>query len=269
MPAAAGAAVPWFTVARASLGGQACPEVSLDEVNQNGPLGVTSADVNATSPFTCEDPFVNFAWDGFALADVDLLAGELHAVAFASSPGREADGSVIGTSGQAIFADTIRLHGAGPGQVGITLAVDGTMESTGMGVFFLSACFGTSTGEVDPSTTAVCETRDNYDQGNTLVGVPTASTDVALHFGGNQAVTSEPINLYASLLVQANDGWNGGTATMHFGNTAKLAIALPEGYTFTSDSGFLFADEPSATLQALAVCGAALVLSRRRASGAT
>ena len=261
---AASADVPLFTLARATLHGHGCPPVDLDDLVQNGALGVSYADVNATSPFTCEDPFVNFAWDGYALSDVDLLAGQLHAVAFASAAGRDATGSVVSASGQAMFEDTITLHGQGPGQLGITLAVDGTMSSTGMGVFFLSACFGTSTGDVDASSVAVCETRDNYTQGNTLVGTPTAATDVDLHLGGVLPLTSEPIHLYASLLVQANDGWQGGTATMNFGNTAQLAITVPEGYTFTSQSGMLLVDEPPATLQALAVCGAGLVVSRRR-----
>jgi hypothetical protein len=267
-PAATGA-VPAFTVARASLQGHGCPEVVLDDVVQNGPLGFSAADVNASSPFTCEEPFSNFAWEGYALADVDLLAGQLHAVAFATSPDRVATGSVIATSGQAIFADTILLHGEGPGQLGISLVVDGTMESTGMGVFVLSACFGTSTGDVDPATRADCETRDNYDQGNTLIGVPTAPTDVELQFGGFLPVTSEPINLYANLRVQVYDGWQGGTATMNFANTAQLAITLPEGYTYTSQSGLLLVDEPAATLQALAVCGAGLVASCRRRGRAT
>jgi hypothetical protein len=264
----AAAEVPAFTVARASLHGHGCPEVVLDDVVENGPLGVSAADVNATSPFTCQDPFVNFPWDGYALADVDLLAGQLHAVAFASTPERAAGGTVVSTSGQAIFADTISLHGEGPGELGLSLAVDGTMESTGPGVFYLSACFGTSTGDVDPSTLADCETRDNFDQGNTVVGVPTAPTDIALDFGGLRPLTSEPIHLYASLIVQAYDGWYGGTATMNFANTAQLAITLPEGYSFTSQSGMLLVDEPSATLQALAVCGAGLVVSCRRRGGA-
>jgi hypothetical protein len=263
MPGVAGAYVQSFTLARASLGGHGCPRVELNELNQNEALGVTSADVNATSPFDCEEPYVNFAWDGFALADVDLFQGQLHAVAFASSPERDAGGSVIGTTGHAIFSDTIKLHGAGPGQVGISLAVDGTMQSTGMGIFSLYACFGTSTGDIDPSTRAVCETRDNFNQGNTFVGVPTAPTDIVINLGGAQPIASE-INVYAELLVHAADGWNGGTAAMNFEHTAKLAVTVPEGYTFTSQSGMLLAPEPSATLQALAACGAGLVVSRRR-----
>jgi hypothetical protein len=268
VPAAAGD-VPSFTTARATLRGHGCPEVVLDDVVQDGPLGVSAADVNATSPFTCQDPFVNFPWDGFALADVDLLSGQLHAVAFASTPEREAGGTVISTLAQAIFADTITLHGEGPGLLGVTLAVDGTMESTGMGVFTLSVCFGTSTGDVDPSTVADCETRDNFNLGNTVVGVPTEPTDFAVQLGGAQAVTPEPVNLYANLIVQAYDGWHGGAATMNFANTAQLAIAVPDGYTFTSESGLLLADEPWAPLQALVVCGAGLVASRRRLRGAT
>jgi len=264
----AAAEVPSFTMARATLHGHGCPEVVLDDLVQNGPLGVSEADVNATSPFTCVPPFANFPWDGYALADADMQLGQLHAVAFASAPEREATGSVVSTSGQAIFADTISLQGEGAGLIGISLAVDGTMASTGMGVFYLSACFGTSTGDVDPSTLADCETRDNFNQGNPVVGVPTAPTDVELDFGGAMPVTSEPINLYASLVVQANDGWQGGTATMNFANTAQLAITLPAGYTFTSQSGLLLVAEPSATLQALAVCGAGLVVSYRRRGGA-
>jgi len=99
-------------------------------------------------------------------------------------------------------------------------------------------------------------------------GVPTDPTDVVIQLGGAQPLTTE-INVYAELLVQATDGWNGGTATMNFEHTAKLALTVPDGYTFTSESGMLLAPEPSATLQALAACGAGLVVSRRKRFGAT
>ena len=99
-------------------------------------------------------------------------------------------------------------------------------------------------------------------------GVDGGAILVAMIAGERDGFIASEINVYAELLVGATDGWNGGTAAMNFEHTATLALTLPDGYTFTSESGMLFAREPPATLQAFAACGVGLVVARRRRCGA-
>ena len=110
-----------------------------------------------------------------------------------------------------------------------------------MGVFSVGVCFGTSTGDDDPRNGTTCHQQNNYDQGNTVVGVPAPPTEVEFQLQKSLPLTSEPINLFASLRVDAYDGSKGGSTALHFANTAQLAITLPEGYSFTSQLGYLLA----------------------------
>ena len=64
-----------------------------------------------------------------------------------------------------------------------------------MGVFTLGACFAISTGDADPRIGAVCEERNNGNQGSTAIGVPTPPTDVEFQFEESLPLTSEPIHL--------------------------------------------------------------------------
>jgi hypothetical protein len=256
-------------MARAQLHGAACPAVEMTRTDEGGAsFGISAAAaVNATSPGDCVEPYVNVDWDAYATARADLASGELHAVAYASGAPRGPTGPAASAGATALLMDTIVLEGNGNGGVvrmGIDL--DGVADSIGDGVFWLSACFGVSLGDAFPDYH--CRTFDNFDQGNSYVGVPTHE-DIDWLMRETVAFTpNEDINLYASLQVAVHDGWTGGRGLLDLGHTAHLRIELPEGTTFTSQSGVLLTQaampvpEPSSAM--LTLLGTAVFLVRRR-----
>lgn len=255
-------------MARAQLQGAACPQVEMMHTDEGGAsLGVSaSAAVNATSPGDCVEPYVNFGWDAYATARADLASGELHAVAYASGPPHGSTGSVASAGATALLMDTIILQGRGEGgQVRMGIDLDGLADATGQGVFWLSACFGVSLGAALPDYH--CRTFDNLDQGNVYVGVPTHE-DIDWLMREAIAFTDQPINLYASLQVAVDDGWTGGSAVLDLGHTAHLRLELPDGTSFTSQSGVLLTQaatpvpEPSSAV--LSLLGTVVLLVRRR-----
>ena len=255
-------------LARAQLQGAACPAVQMTKTDEGGAtFGIgASAAVNATSPGNCVEPYVNLGWDAYATARADLVSGELHAVAYASGAPRGPTGPAASADATALLMDTIVLEGNGQGGVvrmGIDL--DGVADATGQGVFSLSACFGVSLGAAFPDYH--CRTFDNFDQGNTYVGVP-MHEDIDWLMREAISFTDQDINLYASLQVAVHDGWAGGSGVLDLGHTAHLRLELPEGTSFRSESGVLLTQaatpvpEPSTAI--LTLLGTGLVLVRRR-----
>jgi len=127
-------------------------------------------------------------------------------------------------------------------------------------------CLGVSRGDDDPIRSAQCSRIDNA-SANPLLGIP-MTLDVATSLAQTVTVSDVPVNLYATLQVWANDGYGfGGRAVMDLSHTATLGLQLPDGVSFTSDSGLLLqgtpapVPEPSTALAALA--GLALLLARR------
>ena len=262
------AALEPVVLARAQLQGAACPAVQMTKTDEGGATfgSGASAAVNATSPGNCVEPYVNLGWDAYATARADLVSGELHAVAYASGAPRGATGPAASADATALLMDTIVLEGNGEGGVvrmGIDL--DGVADATGQGVFSLSACFGVSLGAAFPDYH--CRTFDNFDQGNTYVGVP-MHEDIDWLMREAIAFTDQDINLYASLQVAVHDGWAGGSGVLDLGHTAHLRLELPEGTSFRSESGVLLTQaatpvpEPSTAI--LTLLGTGLVLVRRR-----
>jgi len=272
-PALADALSPTM-LARAQLHGAACPAVDMNETHDGGADFHVSASaaVNATSPANCDDPYVNIGWDAYANARADLVSGELHAVAYASGALRGPTGPAAAADATALFMDTIYLQGNGSGQVvrmGIDL--DGLADSIGDGVVSLSACFGVSLGDVFPDYH--CRTFDNFAGGNNnYLGVPTHE-DIDWLLREPVAFTDQPINFYASLQLAVHDGWSGGRGVLDLGHTAHLRIELPEGTSFTSESGVLLTQVaspvPEPSIAMLSLLGAGMFVVRRRWSRPT
>ena len=269
---------PTTVLARAQVSGVACPRVSISRLDEGGAaLGVAaSAAVNATSPMDCSEPYVNIAWDAYANARVDLARGELHAVAYASST-HDVLGTAANAGATALFLDTLYLQGSGSGVVTLGIDVDGMADATGTAVYGVSVCFGVSLGDAFPDYT--CRRLDNYRQGNVFVGVP-GHEEIDWLLRTTIGVTPLPVNLYASIDVGANDGSTGGRAVLDLGHTAHLRVQLPEGVSFTSQSGVLLTQpaspvpEPSAALLAVILGGFGMLLGvgvllakRRRRDG--
>jgi hypothetical protein len=256
-------------MARAQLHGAACPAVDITQTDGGGAtLGVSaSAAANATSPSDCVEPYVNVDWDAYATARADLASGELHTVAYASGAPRGPTGPAASAGATALFMDSIVLQGNAWGSlVRMGIDLDGLADATGDGVFSLSACFGVSLGEAFPDYH--CRTFDNFTGGNNVyVGVPTHE-DIDWLMREAIAFTDQPINLYASLQVAVHDGWTGGRGLLDLGHTAHLRLELPEGTTFTSQSGVLLtqaaAPVPEPSTAMLTLLGTAVFLVRRR-----
>lgn len=266
-PPAAAEGIPHYVLAVAKLDGNDCyPGVHLYNLDEGGAtLGNSAAaSVNATSPMGCES---SVSWDGFANAQADLSSGSLHAVSYAATPMRDNGASVIATHARAMFMDSITVKGYGEGWVRMGLHLDGMARSTGMGVFSMGVCFGATLGDGDPLHSAECRTIDNFDQGNSVVGVPTTRDIDLLMTTVLPASPEAEINLYAELFVTTWDGWYGGTSVLDLGHTAQLSIELAEGLTFTSESGVLLTQPPAVPEPAsalLCLAGLAGLAARRR-----
>ena len=264
-------ALDYAVLARTQLQGAGCPVVQMMHTDEGGAaLGANaSAAVNATSPGDCTEPYVNFAWDAYATARADLATGELHAVAYASGAPHGATGPVAAADATALFMDSIVLNGNGDGElVRMGIDLDGLADPTGQGVFSLSACFGVSLGAAFPDYH--CRTFDNFSGGNNYVGVPTHE-DIDWLLREAIAFTDQPINLYASLQVAVHDGWTGGSGVLDLGHTAHLRLELPEGTSFTSQSGVLLTQAatpvPEPTSAVMMLLGTGFLLARRRLRG--
>lgn len=264
-------AAPWpaYVMARAMLSGSGCPSTLLDDLDEGrASLGVSaSAHVNASSVANCEPPFANFTWDGYALGRSDLSTGELHAVAYASGAIRPPGGSVVLARIETILMDTVFVEGAGSGRARFGLDVDGMADAFGSARYEVHACLGVSLGDLFPPYE--CRLLANSGEGE-VIGRP-GHEEVDWQLGASAPITGEPINLYASLIVVATDGWYGGRAVADLGHTARLSVELPDGMHFTSRSGVLLSHpaptampEPSTLL--LASLPVLFAAGRRRAS---
>lgn len=221
-------------------------------------LGNASASVNGTAPLNCEGEYAhgNVPWDGYAVAEADLFSATLHAVAYASGP--------IGTASSAMFQDSIRLHGAGAGQVRIGLDLDGLLDSSLTSLLSYHLCLGVTRGETPTARGTECQTFSNAGPSGSY-GIPTHEDVHRLMTIWVPATIDEPINIFASLTVSSSGDAQGGRAVVDLGHTARLLIDLPEGMNFSSESGALLTSAvPEPGTAWLGVGGLGVMLTRRR-----
>ena len=219
-----------------------------------------------------------------AQASADIGTGEL--TAKATGQKFVVGENDIAASAVARAVDTLTIEGPGTQAIPVTfqMAVDGDLivpdSANGVGRAFatVQALFG-----VDGVTeTATLQRRRGYDAsgvittdavaglGDWLGELPVAGNtfDLLLEFGA-QIVPGTPFGFESELRAFAGTGGAVGTdAVSDFGNTGKFNIILPEGFSFTSESGvFLAGPVPEPQTWALLVCGLgclAIMAGRRR-----
>ena len=201
-------------------------------------------------------------------AAADLRSGTLRAYS---------DGSIANMQGSfpsasATLSDTITVVGPGPMVfVTATLSIDGVFDSNGLGGTDLeiqqsvsgSVSIGQqATGAANVSLTGTrvfTRMTGMSDMDSTFsnradapgTSFAAAANGVAIVLTATATVpvnTATPISSYLGLQNGCQGTCNGWDGTASFGNTARLAITLPDGYTYTSGSGVLLSNAGGAGL---------------------
>lgn len=197
---------------------------------------------------------------GFASAAADCTAGT---VRVRSTGLTKMDGAGF-PNVSASIGDKITFHGQGPTvQVKIKGTVDGVFLSGGSGIGFLQQVASAQLNAGSFNTTAQFE-RD-YTTSTTGPAVETFITTIltpapdagyvkTFPTTGPEAASLEidasfavEVPIQVGLTATAQLGAQGAPMNINiddsFGNTARLTIALPDGYTFTSQSGVFLSQQ--------------------------
>jgi hypothetical protein len=239
--------------------------------NESGPysalgLATVSGTVDAEQCFIDpEHPANGLSLSAGATAFASLYTGELSVVAIANGAGSLPLEPPLWTQGDgtAVLNDVVIVSAfEDPFSTiaGLVLRVEGTITGFGHVAAYLIRAPSETRGCVStiPPGCACLPS----DQGCTPGVTTPGPFSFELRLGAPVSSASPSFPLQASLVATAV---HEGLADA--GSTATLSIELPDGYTFTSESGVLLAPEPSATslaVVALAALAARTAPVRRR-----
>ena len=214
-----------------------------------------------------------------AFASADLTTGTLRGSSFGGLTADISFPPLILASSTSILTDTITLHGAGTSVlVDMTMDVDGfftLIGNIGASSATASASFTLGGDGANLSLTRAFNSGIGLDVLNGSVG-GSAGTFLDKTLNSAQAhlvyeallPLNTPLNLESFLTTTVSPF--GPTIGADFSNTAQLALALPDGYTFTSASGHFLSPAvspvPEPDTLALLLAGMATIgaVSRRR-----
>jgi hypothetical protein len=178
------------------------------------------------------------------------------------------------------FGDTIHFVGLGNTPVPITLLMtvhgssSGVVDGNSIGEAELRTGLQAAAADINanPLNANLVSITNTGFGGGTVTVISQDRTNIAFTLADTLTVSSFDPDLDFTASLAAEPATNGVTeVTSDFGHTATLAIVLPSGVTFTSDSGALLSQAPSAipepmsaSLLTVAFAGIAAVRHRRK-----
>lgn len=192
---------------------------------------------------------------GSTAASANLATGKLRSVSTGEIYNEE-PGIVAGGRNMASITDTVTVLGdlTGGVKIDVVLNVEGSFTGTSDGLQMHAQLWDL----IGPySTQANAGASTSYDVGTTASGFGDWDVDFISDQPGNVEVLLAisflvtPENndftfraLLATECCVASPHYASGVASADFGNTARLGIIMPEGYSFTSESGALLSEVP-------------------------
>jgi MYXO-CTERM domain-containing protein len=258
----------------------ACPEATCTGSGSTDTTGTLTSSYEQTAVSDTGGPYVA---SGAASAWANLAQGALGVSAGGTYLSLNGSGGLSGGSGDsvAVFGDTLDFSAPGasvnnPVDIGVTFSIDGSFDTqTAQGLSFgdVSSSFSFGNAAYNESI---------FDNGNSsftpafsggpgLAGWVSSSfsvrTPTDIVFTGIYALTSssESIGIQAELVNSCGAGTD-----CDYSDTGAVSLSLPDGVTYTSDSGVFLTQSaessaPEPAPAALLASGfAALVFLRRR-----